>query len=277
MTNKKITVQNNQPFEPMLMIQAAVEKGIETNVLKELMDLQERYEANNARKSYNKAMAEFSANAPRITKDSQVGFDSKKGGSVQYKYASLANIVNIVSPCLSAVGLSHSWRTTQEGNQIIVKCVISHVDGHSESTQLQSAADNSGSKNSIQAIGSTVSFLKRYTFESMLGLSSFDDDGALAKSNEHVEKNNTEFVSEEQAKELDTLLEKTIPLRVNRSGWFTFIKKEYNATSNHNIPADCFENAMTRLENQRRKSTLTEEEQRLVEKTEVETVIDLNE
>ncbi|WP_413661866.1 ERF family protein [Metapseudomonas otitidis] len=40
---------------------------------------------------------------------------------------------------------------------------------------MQSPKDESGNKNAIQSVGSTVSFLKRYTLESSLGLSSDED------------------------------------------------------------------------------------------------------
>ena len=42
--------------------------------------------------------------------------------------------------------------------------------------------DNSGSKNSIQAIGSTTTYLQRYTLFSILGLAAGEDDDGSAAS-----------------------------------------------------------------------------------------------
>ena len=72
--------------------------------------------------------------------------------------------------------------------------------GHSEETTLSGPADSSGSKNAIQAIGSTLTYLQRYSLVQMLGLAaSNDDDGAAAKGGETI--------TAEQADELIDLLE----------------------------------------------------------------------
>ena len=44
---------------------------------------------------------------------------------------------------------------TKEG-RIAVTCILMHVLGHSESVRMESAADQSGGKNNIQAIGSAT-------------------------------------------------------------------------------------------------------------------------
>jgi len=59
---------------------------------------------------------------------------------------------------------------------------------------LREFPDTSGSKNSIQAVGSTVSYLQRYTLYSILGLASKDAD---------TDGNNR--VSFEQAEEIEKL------------------------------------------------------------------------
>jgi hypothetical protein len=54
--------------------------------------------------------------------------------------------------------------------------------GHSERTTLSATADTSGSKNSIQAIGSTVTYLQRYTLLAAVGLAAGGDDDGQAAS-----------------------------------------------------------------------------------------------
>jgi hypothetical protein len=51
--------------------------------------------------------------------------------------------------------------------------------GHSEETTLKAIPDTSGSKNSIQAIGSTVTYLERYTLLAAMGMAAagMDNDG----------------------------------------------------------------------------------------------------
>ena len=59
-------------------------------------------------------------------------------------------------------------------------CVLSHKSGHYEETTLSGPPDASGSKNAIQAIGSTLTYLQRYSLVQALGLAAGDDDDGKA-------------------------------------------------------------------------------------------------
>ena len=90
----------------------------------------------------------------------------------------MAQIQKQIDPILSKCGLSYNWQQSQGDGGITMSCVVSHVDGHTETNTLTAVFDESGGKNKIQSVGSTVSYLKRYTLEGALGLSSdYDDDG----------------------------------------------------------------------------------------------------
>ena len=163
-------VENKQvaaPITPAQMLQMAVEQGADLDKLEKLMDLQERWESNLARQEYTKAMSGFRSQCPAIAR-------TRTGHNI--KYAGLAESLDTIKSLLSQCGLSHSWNTQQDGPLIKVECVVTHESGHSERTSLAAAPDTSGSKNSIQAIGSTVSYLERYTLFAILGLASQDMD-----------------------------------------------------------------------------------------------------
>jgi hypothetical protein len=166
---------------PMEMLDRAVSQGANVETLSKLMDLQERWEANQARKAFERAMSEVKAELPRIIKNKTVDFTTQKGRT-NYQYEDLASIMNQIGPVLSKHGLSVRYRTSAEPNQpITVTCIISHSMGHSEENTLMAGKDESGNKNSIQAIGSTVTYLQRYTIKAALGLAAgADDDGAKA-------------------------------------------------------------------------------------------------
>jgi hypothetical protein len=176
-------IQGNSPAD---MIRMAVQGKADLTSLEKLLELQERYEANEARKEYHRAMADFKANPPKIGKDKKVGYSTQKG-NVGYSHASLANVTEKISTELSKHGLSASWSTKQNG-QVMVTCKITHIKGHSEETTLAAPSDTSGSKNPIQAIGSTITYLERYTLLALTGLATFDmdDDGNMA-GKPHVE------------------------------------------------------------------------------------------
>lgn len=178
METQIVEMQNTSPAE---MIRVAVAGNANLEQLKGLLDIQERWEANEARKAFHQAMSNFKSVNLEIEKDKKVGYKTDKG-QVGYSHASLANVVRTITKELSKHGLSASWRTAQNGS-ISVTCKITHVLGHCEETTLSAPSDTSGSKNAIQAIGSTISYLERYTLLAALGLATSDmDDDAKAST-----------------------------------------------------------------------------------------------
>jgi hypothetical protein len=159
---------------PAQLLNIAIEKGADLEKLEKLMDLQVRWEQNQARKAYHEAMTAFKSNPPEIEKDKKVSY-----GNTKYNHASLANVTAKINSELSKYGLSASWTTAQSEKGVTVTCKISHVLGHSEETSLTAGLDKSGAKNDIQALGSTISYLERYTILALTGLatSEMDDDG----------------------------------------------------------------------------------------------------
>lgn len=172
---KQITPVNEVPeSNAMAMIASAVAQGQSPDSLKLLMDLRDREESTQAKKAFVLAMAKFKENAPTITKDHDVAY-----GNTKYSHATLVNVVSRITESLSQFGLSHNWTTSQADNKVTVTCTITHHLGHSESTSLSAAPDTSGSKNPIQALGSAVTYLQRYTILAITGLAAggTDDDG----------------------------------------------------------------------------------------------------
>jgi hypothetical protein len=168
---------------PVSIVERAIEKGITGADLKEIMDLQERWEANQARKAFDVAMANAQAEMPVIVKNRHVFFEAKNGGkSTDYWHEDLAQVVDTIRPVLHKHGLAHRFRTEQfmrgERQMIKVTCIITG-HGHREETSLESGPDSNGSgMNDIQRIKSAVTYLERTTLEAALGLAAKkDDDG----------------------------------------------------------------------------------------------------
>ena len=167
-----------EPVSPLANAAELVKVGGSMDVakLRELLELQERWEANEAKKAYVVAMSGFKADPPTILKDKAVGYDTKKGGAVGYKHATLYNVTTKINTALSVHGLTASWLTSQDNGSVKVTCRITHILGHSEETSLSAPPDTSGSKNVIQAIASTVTYLERYTLFALTGLAGKDQD-----------------------------------------------------------------------------------------------------
>jgi len=163
-------------MNPMQMLGHAVQQGMPIETLRELMQLKKEWEADEARKAFVAAMAAFKANPPELVKDKHVSYENKTGKLTEYDHATLGGICSAIIKGLAEHSISHRWETAQQDNRIKVTCVLTHAQGHSESVSLHSAADDSGGKNSIQAIGSAVTYLQRYTLLAATGLAALDQD-----------------------------------------------------------------------------------------------------
>lgn len=188
---------------PMSMIDRAVERGADVAMIEKLMELQERNDRNIGRRAFDQAMAKAKAEIPPIIKNRHVVYANRSGDKTDYRHEDLAEIAKTVDPILSRYGLSYRFRTAQGATGITVTCIVSHEQGYSEETLLSSGADSSGGKNSIQAVGSTVTYLQRYTLKAALGLAAAqDDDGKEA--DKRIGNDN---ITSDQWAELSALIE----------------------------------------------------------------------
>lgn len=166
---------------PMRLIELAVQQGANADQLGKLMDLHLRWEAHQAKQAYIAALQTFKEHPPDINKTKKVSYANKDGSETVYFHPELDDITLAIGAALKKVGITHNWRTSDVAGRITVTCVLTHEQGHSEDVAtLGGPADTSGGKNNIQAIGSTVSYLQRYTLLSGTGLAAKgqDDDGA---------------------------------------------------------------------------------------------------
>ena len=235
MTNAIVTQeQKTESKTPSDMIRYALDKGANLDQIEKLLIIQERWDANEAKKAYYSAMAQFKANPPKIEKDRAVSFGA---GKAAYKHASLYQVTQKIAQELSKWGLSASWRVAQNG-QISVTTRISHKLGHFEETTLTAPADTSGSKNSIQAVGSTVTYLERYGLLALTGLATADqDDDALSHDIEYIDQ-----------KQLSQIIDMIADRQVDESKFLKYMQIE----SLDKMPKAKFQQAMTAIEQKKR-------------------------
>lgn len=153
------------------LVKAAMRGGeVDTQTLKDLMDLQERWEKNEAKKTYTAAMVQLKSELPAtLAKDKKVDF-----GNTHFSFTTLSSAMNAVSPVLTRYGFSLSWTPITSDRMVSVTCRLTHTDSHFEEATLSATPDMSGSKNPVQAIGSTITYLQRYTALSLLGIATAD-------------------------------------------------------------------------------------------------------
>lgn len=169
-----VVVRNEvQALQPNQLLAIAAQRGATLDELDRFIALQERFEANEARKAFNAAFAAWKGEAIKIVRNKTITDGPLKGK----KHAELFSVLNAVTPTLSTHGLSLSWKTTRdEKDWIEVACYLKHKAGHVESVSMGGPPDAGGAKNAIQARASTTSYLQRYTAKAILGVAEQDDD-----------------------------------------------------------------------------------------------------
>lgn len=200
---------------PSDLLRLAIDKGADLDRLERLMDLQAKYEAGQARKAFTAAMTELKSRNLTVRKDKSVAFSG-----TAYTHSSLAEVVETVVRHMADAGLSHRWTVAQEGKSITVACVITHELGHSEQVVMTAAPDDSGKKNAIQQVASTITYLQRYTLMAACGLASRDmpdDDGRGYESQREERK--AETITDDQAAELADLMRSTNTVAVDFLRW----------------------------------------------------------
>jgi hypothetical protein len=185
------SAQNQQPASPAQLVQIAIQAGSGIEVIERLLQHEVRAEEREARKAYLRAMTAFKSHLPEIVKD-KTGLvqDPESGEWTEYAYASLGNVVSAIAPALAEHGLTSAWKPRQSnGGAVEVTCIVSHVDGHSESVALSATPDFSGGKIDAQATAATVTLLERYTILAACGIAAVDQDtdGAAPGPRQRVE------------------------------------------------------------------------------------------
>lgn len=242
---KKVETKEVAASEPMSetaaimsMIQRmSTDQSISIERVEQAFAFYEKVQASQARKAFDAAMAAAKAEIPVILKNRVVDFTSAKGRT-HYKHEDLGEIARTVDPILAKHGLSYRFRTTSKLNEpISVTCIVSHADGFFEENTLMAGRDESGNKNAHQSIGSSITYLQRYTLKAALGLAAaHDDDGS--KADKTVDELAT--ISGDQIAALDKLLSDT------GSNHSAFLKMA-NAESLSDILVKDFEGLKTML------------------------------
>lgn len=231
-----VVAEPTPAITPMQMLDKAVEQGADLDKLQKLMDLQERWEANQARKAYVAALTAFKADPPKISKNRHVKFETRTGWT-EYDHATLDQVCDVIGKALAQHGLSHTWEMKQNENSAVeVTCILTHEQGHSERVTMRGMPDDSGGKNLIQQIGSTTTYLQRYTLLAATGLAAAEQDndgGGLV-----------EPISAEQKAQLIDLMKEVGA----DSGKFL---KYLGVETIDQLPSDRFDGAMSALEKKR--------------------------
>lgn len=117
------------------------------------------------------AFIAFQAEVPAVPKATK----GQVGSAVRF-YSDLATVIETAQPVLAAHGLGYMQSPSSGNGEVNVTTRILHISGEWFEDTLGMPAERANA----QAVGSAISYAKRYALVAMLGLASEDNDGATA-------------------------------------------------------------------------------------------------
>lgn len=233
-------IERDEPTTLLAVIsRAASDPNCDVDKMRALLEMRRELERDTAKAAFVSALAEMQEDLPVIQRRGQI----KVREQVQSKYALWEDIHEQIKPILAKHGFSLNFRVGKSENAVSVTAILSHRQGHSEeSGEFVLPADNSGNKNSVQALGSSIKYGQRYTATALLNISTIgeDDDGIAAGAGEKV--------SAEQRDELIALAD---DVGADKAKFCKYL----GVPSLADIPASQFQRAMEALEAKRKKAS----------------------
>lgn len=149
--------------------QAACNPNMDMDKFERLIQMKQEQEERQAKQEFQAAFAKMQIDLPEIE-------HNKKGHN--YTYATFDSINAMVKPVMQRHGFGLMFNVSQDSN-LKVTGILMHEAGYSMTTSMSLPLDKSGSKNDVQAVGSSTSYGKRYVLCALLNIATAgeDDDG----------------------------------------------------------------------------------------------------
>lgn len=165
---------------------AARDPNVDVEKMERLFALQERVQERNAKAAFVEAKVTMQPELPEITMKGHIIIRDKQSNAITQDtpFARFEDIHEAVMPVLARHGFDLSFRNGRSPEGLVrVTTILSHIAGHAEETVFDLPHDSSGSKNSVQAVGSSTSYGKRYGTLSILNIKvAGEDDNGVAAS-----------------------------------------------------------------------------------------------
>lgn len=173
-----VAVQAESATILQVIQRAAADPQCDIEKMERLMAMHERMQSRSAETAFNADMATMQSELPSIAERGAITVNGQKRSN----YATFEDINDIVKPILQQFGFAVSFRVETVQAGMSVTGILMHRAGHREQTTMLLPLDSSGSKNAVQALGSSVSYGKRYVLCALLNITTRgeDDDGHAA-------------------------------------------------------------------------------------------------
>lgn len=158
-----------QECDPMLQMIERIATNPDADIAKmrELLNMRREHEDRAREVEFNRDLALMQPEFPPIP--------SRGKGHNNATHALKSDMIELTKPAMLKYGFSLGFTNTQANGMITTRATLRHRSGHSIFTELTLKDDVSGSKNVVQAVGSSQSYGERYTMKAILNLAITDD------------------------------------------------------------------------------------------------------
>ena len=200
--NDIVRVTPAQGFGDKLM-QLLSDKNVPADKLQIMLQMQRELLAERRREAFQTAFVKMSAAMPQVRKDGVVELvkDGQRKGT--YKFTKWEDMDTVMRPILADHGFALMFtQVNGESGLVTVRGELLHIDGHSISSERAMPPDRGPGRNDLQAIGSAISYCKRYLAEGLCNVvRRGQDDDAISAAERKI--------TDEQTAELKKLLSDT--------------------------------------------------------------------
>jgi hypothetical protein len=229
---RELAVRKGQA--PTSFMAMALEKNVTPEQIEKMLALQERWDANNARKAYAGDFAKAQA---------EIGPVVKKATNPQTKskYALLEDVIDVTQPIYTKYGFSIIFYEgeTVKPEHVRINADVIHFLGHKETYYYDVPMDGKGIQGNanmtkIHAKASSVAYGRRYLMYMIWNVSTHDDDGNLGG------ERSVEYITETQ---ISTITDMVNSKNIDLTKFLAYMGVEYI----DKIQAKDFNKAMTSL------------------------------
>lgn len=117
---------------------------------------------------------ELAASLSKLQGEISDVFKDKKGYG--YNYADLSSILEEARPLLAKHGLSIAQLPASAHDKVVLETLLMHSSGQWVSSTIEMGVERGKGMSLAQAVGSVITYARRYALAAMLGISQTDDD-----------------------------------------------------------------------------------------------------
>lgn len=183
----------------LALLTKAIDNGTPVETMERLLAMHERVADRQAKSEFMDAMTSFHATCPPIPRNRTGEVVTKSGGKYSFDYADLDSIAATTRPVCQALGLSWVWDTKVDGPLMVVKCTLTHVGGHSESSSCTLPHESKSGASAAQKYTMAQTTGKRLSLTNVLGLTMVDPGSGVDTPSPKIDDG--------QASDIETMLD----------------------------------------------------------------------